>query len=99
MKTENENLANEIINSFYGIKSAEPSPFLYTKILNKVSLRIKERTSIKAVWIAAASFTLLIVVNFALIKKETAKTINEKKSLEQLANHYQLINTNTLNYN
>ncbi len=98
MKTENEKWADDIMSSIDGIHQAEPSPFLYNKILNKISIALVEYTPKKLVWLAAASFALLIILNLQAFKKHTANSHN-KSSAEELANQYQLLNNNTINYN
>ncbi len=99
MNMNKEKWINEIMNSLDNVKSAEANPFLYNKILNKIGSGALEYTPIKLVWLAAASFALLVVLNFSIIKKSDSAQSNSKNEVETLANSYQLINENSINYN
>ena len=69
MDMNNEKWINEVMNSLDDVKSAEANPFLYTRILSKISSGNVEHTPLKLVWLAAASFLLLVMLNFSIIKK------------------------------
>jgi len=99
MDMNKEKWINEVMNSLDDVKSAEANPFLYNKILNKIGSGALEYTPIKLVWLAAASFALLVVLNFSIIKKSDSAQSNSKNEVETLANSYQLINENSINYN
>ncbi len=99
MKTEKEKWANDVMNSFDGIQSAEASPFLYNKILNKLNTNAKEYASAKLVWLAVASFALLILLNWQTVEKSKRNFRNEKNSVKELANQYQLLTNDFINYN
>ena len=99
MNSKNQKI-EEVMNSLDGIQKAEPNPFLYSKILNKISEKANEYTPMKIVWLAAASFALLLLLNWqALRSNHTGSKTNDKSTVEELANQYQLLNTNPINYN
>jgi len=95
MNMNKEKWINEIMNSLDNVKSAEANPFLYNKILNKIGSGALEYTPIKLVWLAAASFALLAVLNFQAMKK-TGST--NRTEIQEIANVYNLVNTNSINY-
>ena len=99
MDMNKEKWINEVMNSLDDVKSAEANPFLYNKILNKIGSGSVEYAPMKLVWLAAASFALLVVLNFSIIKKSDSAKSNSKNEVETLANSYQLINENSINYN
>ena len=97
MEMNNEKNINEVISSLDGITRAESSPFLYNKILNRINSAKDEKTPIKLVWLAIASFAVLIMLNFQAVR--AFKLIStEKTELQEIASGYQLINTNSINY-
>jgi len=95
MDMNKEKWINEVMNSLDDVKSAEATPFLYNKILNKIGSGALEYTPIKLVWLAAASFALLAVLNFQAMKK-TGST--NRTEIQEIANVYNLVNTNSINY-
>ena len=99
MDMNKEKWINEVMNSLDEVKSAEANPFLYTRILSKISSGNVEHTPLKLVWLAAASFLLLVMLNFSIIKKSDSASSKSKNEVETLANSYQLINENSINYN
>ena len=94
-----EKWINEVMNSLDDVKSAETNPFLYNKILSKISSGKMEYTPMKIVWLAAASFALLVLLNFSIIKSNNSASKNKSTEVQTLANSYQLLNENALNYN
>ncbi|MDF2436869.1 MAG: hypothetical protein K0Q95_1245 [Bacteroidota bacterium] len=97
MKMEQEKKIEEIMNSFDGMRRAQPSPFIYSKILQRIEGYNKEYSNTRLVWLAAASFAILIILNFLVIKN----TVADKKmsSIESQSQGYNLVNVNTVNYN
>ncbi|MDP1801304.1 MAG: hypothetical protein Q8L81_08130 [Bacteroidota bacterium] len=82
-------------NSLNGLKPAEVNPYLYSKILNRLSAKVEVAPS-KLVWAAAASFLALILLNVFVFRTSASKNNSE---LQILAQHYHLLNDNTINYN
>jgi hypothetical protein len=99
METEKEKRIEAIMSSLDGMQPAEPAPFLYNKILNKISEKSREYTPMKLVWLAAASFVLLILLNWQIVRSSGKNAAGSKGSVEQLADQYQLLSTNPVSYN
>ncbi|CAN5402151.1 hypothetical protein BH10BAC1_BH10BAC1_01960 [soil metagenome] len=99
MDVNKEKWINEVMNSLDDVKSAEANPFLYNKILSKISSGNVEYTSMKLVWLAAASFALLVLLNFSIVKSKNSASKNTSTEVQTLASGYQLINENSINYN
>jgi hypothetical protein len=97
MDMNEEKWINEVMSSLDDVKSAEANPFLYHKVLNKISLVKMEYTPVKLIWLAAASFILLILLNFQVIRTLSSK--NKKTEIREIASQYNLITTNSINYN
>jgi hypothetical protein len=99
MDMNKEKWINEVMNSLDDANSAEANPFLYDKILNKISSDNLEYAPMKLVWLAAAAFTLLVVLNFKIIRSGNSSSKNISTEAQTLASSYQLLNENALNYN
>ncbi len=82
-------------NSLNDLKPAEVNPYLYSKILDRLSAKVEVAPS-KLVWAAAASFVVLVLLNVFAFRTNTSKNNSE---LQTLAQQYQLLNDNTINYN
>ena len=100
MDMNKEKWINDVMNSLDDVKSAEASPFLYNKILNKIGsgeieYAPKTPIAIGVVWLAAASFALLAVLNFQAMKKTGSGSRTE---VQEIASAYNLVNTNSINY-
>ena len=98
MDMNKEKWVNEVMNSLDDVKSAEANPFLYTKILAKINSGNTEYAPAKLVWLAAASFALLILLNFTIIKSSNNSSKRENAEVQTLAKGYDLMNTNPVNY-
>lgn len=94
-----EKWINEVMSSLDDIKSAEVNPFLYNRILTKISSGNAEYAPMRLVWLAAASFVLLVTLNFKVISSSTSSSKNATTEAQTLASSYQLLNENALNYN
>ncbi len=94
-----EKWINEVMSSLDDVKSAEVNPFLYNKILSKIDSGKVEYTPMKLVWLAAASFALLALLNFNIIKSSSSASKNTSVEVQTIANSLQLINENPINYN
>ena len=76
---ERENFINEIINSTNGITKVTPDVALYSKIQSKINSQ--KLVSTKWVWVAAASFTLLITLNISLTLPKKNNVTSENESI------------------
>jgi hypothetical protein len=98
MEMNNEKNINEVMESLNGIQRAEANPFLYNKILNRINTIREDATPMKLVWLAAASFLLLMLLNFQALRTIRFYS-SEKAELQEIASGYQLLNTNSIDYN
>jgi len=94
-----EKWLNEVENSLQGLKPVEANRYLYFKIMNRLEKGQKEITSTGFVWLTAVSFILLLLINFTALKTLTGHKGSEAGELQSLSKQYQLMNTNTINYN
>ena len=69
---EANNWINDILDSSNGITKVTPEALLFSKIQNRIS--IQNTVSSHWVWIAAASFTILVSLNVKMLLSKTAKT-------------------------
>ncbi|MCW3102804.1 MAG: hypothetical protein JWO09_1244 [Bacteroidetes bacterium] len=95
----NEKRIDEVMSSLDGIRQAEPNPFLYTRIMNKVEAAKGEYTPARIVWLAAASFALLVLLNLTAIRGITKKESAGNSDFKSVASSYNLMNDNFINYN
>ena len=76
---DSNNWINDILNSSNGITKVTPNPLLFTKIQNKI--RVKNTISSRWIWIAAASFTLLVSLNVKMLLSNTTKSSVSKETI------------------
>jgi hypothetical protein len=69
---EANNWTNDILNSSEGITKVIPDTLLFSKIQNKIS--IQNSVSSQWIWIAAASFAILVSLNVKMLLSNTTKT-------------------------
>lgn len=69
---EANNWTNDILNSSNGITKVIPDTLLFSKIQNRIS--IQNTVSSNWIWIAAASFTILVSLNVKMLLSNTTKT-------------------------
>lgn len=99
MDMNNENRINEVMNSLDKIQQAEANPFLYNRIMNKITAANADYTPARLVWLAVASFLLLLLLNFTAVKRTLTGSATEKTELSEVVSGYNLINDNSINYN
>ena len=66
------NWINDILNSSNGITKVTPNTLLFSKIQNRISTQ--NTFSRRWIWIAAASFTILVSFNIKMLLTITTKT-------------------------
>ena len=98
MDMNKEKWINEVMNSLDDVRLAEANPFLYSKILAKINSDKMEYAPMKLVWLVAASFALLALLNFKIIKSSNTSSKNVSTEAQTLIKGYQLLNENALNY-
>ena len=69
---EANNWINDILNSSNGITKVTPDALLFSKIQNRIN--IQSTVSSQWIWIAAASFTILVSLNVKMLLSNTTKT-------------------------
>ena len=69
---EANNWTNDILNSSNGITKVTPDALLFSKIQNRIS--IQNTVSNQWIWIAAASFTILVSLNVKMLLSNTTKS-------------------------
>ena len=69
---EANNWTNDILNSSTGITKVTPDVLLFSKIQNRIS--IQNTVSNQWIWIAAASFTILVSLNVKMLLSNTTKS-------------------------
>jgi hypothetical protein len=74
-----ENWTNEILESTNGMIKVLPSKLLFDKIQNRINL--ENRVSNKWIFIAAASFALLISINISLLKSSSFKSNTQTETV------------------
>ncbi|MCF8320202.1 MAG: hypothetical protein K9I35_03205 [Flavobacterium sp.] len=74
-----ENWTNEILESTNGMMKVLPSKLLFDKIQNRINL--ENRVSNKWIFIAAASFALLISINISLLKSSSFKSNTQTETV------------------
>ncbi|NID12255.1 hypothetical protein [Fibrivirga algicola] len=66
---------NDVLGSLDGLSRAEPSPFLFAKIRNKLTdAPSSGYVPTRLVWLATASFALLAVLNWQLLQRVSGTT-------------------------
>ena len=89
---ETENWINEILNSSDGITKVAPNAALFSKI----QMKINNQNSISKqwIWLAAASFTLLLSLNVKFIYSNKTNSTKETESIiSSVSSNNQLYHT------
>ena len=76
---EANNWTNDILNSSEGITKVIPDTLLFSKIQNRIS--IQNSVSSQWIWIAAASFTILVSLNIKMLLSNTTKTTVQTETI------------------
>jgi hypothetical protein len=93
-----EKWINEVENSLNGLKAAEVNPYLFSKITSRLSSKI-EVAPAKLIWGGAMAFLILLFINIVALKISSSRGQKNNSELQVIANQYQLINDNSINYN
>ncbi|WP_375444609.1 hypothetical protein [uncultured Fibrella sp.] len=68
MEPEKDKWINDVLGSLDGLNRTEPSPFLFARIRNRLSDSSSPAyVPARLVWLAAASFAVLALLNWQLI--------------------------------
>ena len=76
---EANNWTNDILNSSNSITKVTPDALLFSKIQNRIS--IQNTVSSQWIWIAAASFTILVSLNIKMLLSNTTKTATPTETI------------------
>ena len=89
---ETENRINEILNSSYGITKVAPDEALFSKIQMKINNQ--NFISKQWIWMAAASFTILVSLNVTMLLSNTTKSSAPSETIvSTVSNSNQLYQT------
>jgi hypothetical protein len=86
-------------DSLNGLLPAQPSPYLFSKILHRMQESRLEKTPLKLVWIAVSSLFILVFLNIALLRETKTPSNKSGSEVQVLSDQFELINTNPVNYN
>ena len=85
---------DEVITSLNGLQRAEPQPFLWTRVMSRV--REQKPVATSYMWLAAASFAILIVLNILVFSSGKGQ---HPARPDGLAEQFQLNIPSTIDYN
>ncbi len=74
---EKEEWIDQVLNSTHGIAKAQPSELLFEKIQNRIATKVPP----VMVWLVAASFLILLALNFKAIVQKSDSNQNEMAQL------------------
>lgn len=76
---EANNWTNDILNSSNGITKVTPDTLLFSKIQSRIN--IQNTVSSQWIWIAAASFTILVSLNVKMLLSNTTKSTAQTETI------------------
>jgi hypothetical protein len=76
---EANNWTTDILNSSNSITKVTPDALLFSKIQNRIN--IQNTVSSQWIWIAAASFTILVSLNIKMLLSNTTKTATPTETI------------------
>ncbi|MCX6214483.1 hypothetical protein [Spirosoma sp.] len=99
MEPKQEKWINDILDSLDNLQRTEPNPFLFAKIRDRLlsapqTVYVPTRT----VWLAAASFALLTLLNVHLSTQQSASTNATASALNTVVTDMQLYPATTQFY-
>lgn len=74
---EKEEWIDQVLNSTHGITKVQPSELLFEKIQNRIATKVPP----VMVWLVAASFLILLALNFKAIVQKSDSNQNEMAQL------------------
>ncbi|GAB4031233.1 hypothetical protein [Spirosoma gilvum] len=82
MEPEKDKWINDVLGSLEGMKRAEPSPFLYAKLQNRLLAKhIPVYVPARTVWLTVASFALLLLLNWQIIERPSTPKTHDTSDL------------------
>lgn len=98
MKPKKEEWINRVLESSKEIKRAEASPYLFTRIKEKIKEQEtpQERfVPAKRAWAYAVSFLILVILNIGILLDSISDS-SSKQEIYRVAESYNLLPGNTL---
>ncbi len=93
-----QNWINETENSLNHLNAVDVNPYLYSKIINKLTARDKEFVSGKLVWATSLSFVIVLILNIYTMRFNLkSKSLSTKTEILALSSELYL--TNSIDYN
>ncbi len=94
MDQEKETWINNVLGSLANTHRAEPSPFLFAKIRNRL---IPEQQTVyvsaKTAWTISASFALLVLLNWQVLNQPATSSTHQADELTTVVSGMQLYPT------
>lgn len=91
MEPKEEKWINDVLGSIDKLNRTEPSPFLFAKIRNRLtSSQSTANVPTTLVWLMAASFVFLAVLNWQLIADVTDQRSSGSNELNTVITHMHL---------
>jgi hypothetical protein len=93
-----QNWINETENSLNHLNALDVNPYLYSKIINKLTASDKEFVSGKLVWATSLSFVIVLILNIYTMRFNLkSKSSSTKTEIQALSSELYL--TNSIDYN
>jgi hypothetical protein len=86
---QKEEWIDRVLQSVEGITPADANPYLYKKVLLKLKNQTQEVISLRAVWMSAAAFVALLVLNVAALKTGINNSVGDQE-VSTVVSEYQL---------
>ncbi|WP_338871581.1 hypothetical protein WBJ53_25780 [Spirosoma sp. SC4-14] len=91
MEPKKDKWINDVLGSIDGMNRAEPGPFLYAKIQHRLKVTdTTQRVPARMVWLAIASFALLVLLNWRITNRFAKDTPSGKPALNTVISEMQL---------
>ncbi|GAB2598700.1 hypothetical protein [Spirosoma areae] len=91
MEPKQEKWVNDILNSIDGVQRAEPNPFLFAKIRNRLTTEpMPVYVSVRVIWGTVLSFALLLLLNWRVINQPVPARAVSTDDLNAVVSEMQL---------
>jgi hypothetical protein len=99
MKPEKEKWIDDVLGSSKEIKRAVASPFLFTRIkekLNEKAAPLRKVIPVRQAIIIAVSFLILLIFNLDLMFNSSSSALSSQQEIYRIAKSYDLLPENNL---
>ncbi len=99
MKPEKEKWIDDVLGSSKQIKRAEASPFLFTRIKEKITRTtepVRGAIPVRQAIIIAVSFLILLIFNLDLMFDSSSSALSSEQEIYWVAKSYNLIPENDI---